>query len=149
MWHLWKERCRRRFEENYVVKDGQAQQLILSIRYWIMKLGACFKPSSRSSTAFDFIAKRLAIQAKNPPLKQPTLVYWTRPRDDFLALNTDGAASEGLAAGGGILRDKYGNHLLNFFSFYGDGSNNVAESRAILDGILTCKRQGFTKFIIY
>ncbi|KAF5176952.1 Ribonuclease h domain [Thalictrum thalictroides] len=43
------------------------------------------------------------------------------------------------AAGGGILRNANGQHIANFFSFYGEGTNNVAETRALLDGLDMCQ----------
>ncbi|KAF5187109.1 hypothetical protein FRX31_023304 [Thalictrum thalictroides] len=61
----------------------------------------------------------LDLQYQNPPSKPPILVYWTRPPDIWVALNTNGAACNELTAGGGIVRNCQGEVLANFFSFYG------------------------------
>ncbi|KAF5184553.1 hypothetical protein FRX31_025861 [Thalictrum thalictroides] len=81
-------------------------------------------------------------------VKPLILVYWTRLPDNWVALNTDGAACNEVAAGGGIVRDSRGTHLANFFSYYGNGTNNEAESRAILDGITLCRKLGFSDILV-
>ncbi|KAF5186005.1 hypothetical protein FRX31_024408 [Thalictrum thalictroides] len=86
----------------------------------------------------------LEYATKTPPFKAPTIVFWTRPPDNYVALNTDGTWKDGLAAGGGVIRRGDGSHISNFFSFYGPGTNNLAESRAILDGIALCVLMGYT-----
>ncbi|OVA04095.1 hypothetical protein BVC80_4581g1 [Macleaya cordata] len=52
------------------------------------------------------------------------------------------------ATGGGVIRDDWGILLAAFHSFYGSGSNNVAETRALLDGLLLCQQLGITNFIV-
>ncbi|OVA09796.1 hypothetical protein BVC80_1759g13 [Macleaya cordata] len=41
-----------------------------------------------------------------------------------------------------------GHLLAAFHSFYGSGSNNLAESRALLDGLLLCHQLGIINFIV-
>ncbi|KAF5192594.1 hypothetical protein FRX31_017817 [Thalictrum thalictroides] len=108
-----------------------------------------FTLTTRSITPFGNIASLLPIPFLNHPLKQSIIVYWTRPLDDFMALNTDGVASGDLVAGGGIIRDKRDHLHLNYFYFYGQGFNNYAKNRAILDGIMNYKEHGFNHVIIY
>ncbi|OVA08894.1 Reverse transcriptase zinc-binding domain [Macleaya cordata] len=52
------------------------------------------------------------------------------------------------AAGGGVIRDDQGILLAAFHSFYGSGSNNLAETRALLDGLLLCQQLGITNSIV-
>ncbi|XP_017223083.1 uncharacterized protein LOC108199588 isoform X1 [Daucus carota subsp. sativus] len=73
------------------------------------------------------------------------LVCWRKPEKGFIALNADGASQNGIAAGGGILRDHTGKHISNFYNNYGTGSVFIAESKAILDGLSICKELGYNK----
>ncbi|KAF5182220.1 Ribonuclease h domain [Thalictrum thalictroides] len=77
------------------------------------------------------------------------LFTWTRQPDGALVLNTDGVAMNGVSAGGGILRNHQGRHLANFFHFYGEGTNNTAECRAILDGLTLGKSLDITNIQIH
>ncbi|OVA09824.1 Reverse transcriptase zinc-binding domain [Macleaya cordata] len=52
------------------------------------------------------------------------------------------------AAGGGVIRNDQGILLAAFHSFYGSDSNNLAETRALLDGLLLCQQLGITNFIV-
>ncbi|KAF5204671.1 hypothetical protein FRX31_005740 [Thalictrum thalictroides] len=79
------------------------------------------------------------IPIKDPPLKAPIIVFWKRPNADSVALNIDGASQEGFAAGGSLIRNHLGQHIVNFFSFYGEGTNNMAETRALYDGLQLCE----------
>ncbi|KAF5203197.1 hypothetical protein FRX31_007220 [Thalictrum thalictroides] len=112
------------------------------------RLSKFFIPSTRSSDSFSQVALSLGILPNDPPVKPPILVYWTRPPDNWVALNTDGAACNNHAAGGGIVRYRRGVHLANFFTYYGNGTNNEAESRAILEGISLCKSLGYCNILI-
>ncbi|KAF5197613.1 Ribonuclease h domain [Thalictrum thalictroides] len=148
LWELWRERCRRRFEDNYTVKISQGEHIIFRVRYWALRLSKFFIPSTRSSDSFSQVAMSLGILHNDPPVKPPILVYWTRPPDNWVALNTDGAACNNHAAGGGIVRDRHGVHLAIFFTYYGNGTNNEAESMAILEGISLCKSLGYCNILI-
>ncbi|KAF5185379.1 hypothetical protein FRX31_025033 [Thalictrum thalictroides] len=64
-------------------------------------------------------------------------------------MNTNGAAKDGLTAGGGMLRDHQGFHKANFFCFYGDGTNNSAKCSAILDGLNLCNTLGYRDIFIH
>ncbi|KAF5176893.1 hypothetical protein FRX31_033521, partial [Thalictrum thalictroides] len=107
LWEIWKERSARRFEDDY--RPNTSQDIIIKIRFWILRLGEVIYISHRSSDNFCQVAKALGLRFKNPPLDRPLLVYWTRPPKGFLALNTDGASSDNIASGGGVVRDGNGN----------------------------------------
>ncbi|OVA03091.1 Ribonuclease H domain [Macleaya cordata] len=53
-----------------------------------------------------------------------------------------------MAAGGGVVRESRGQIVAAFRSFYGSGTNNLAESRALLDGLLVCRQIGVTKIVV-
>lgn len=52
----------------------------------------------------------------------------------MFCLNTDGSSINGTSSGGGVIGTYDGSHVSNFFSFYGRGPNNYAETRALLEG---------------
>ncbi|KAF5188151.1 Ribonuclease h domain [Thalictrum thalictroides] len=84
----------------------------------------------------------MGIRHKDPPIQAPKIIYWHSPPGNFAALNVDGACQNGMAAGGGVIRNAYGLHIANFFSFYEEGTNNLAETRALLDGLAMCEELG-------
>ncbi|KAF5195554.1 hypothetical protein FRX31_014857 [Thalictrum thalictroides] len=131
-----------------VTKGGVLLVLIFKIRFWLIKLCECYTPSRRSSYKFSQVASLLGLTTKYPILKLPSIVYWTRPPDLYVALNVDGSAQTGQASGGGILRNNKAQHITNFFTFYGTGSNNMAETRALLDGLTLCLELGLDKIQI-
>ncbi|KAL8100557.1 uncharacterized protein LOC141683980 isoform X2 [Apium graveolens] len=92
--------------------------------------GSCVLPKGRSGSDTHF------------------LVYWRKPPEGFIALNIRGALQNGIAAGGGVLRNYAGEHLSNFYNNYGSVSINFAESKAILDGLSVCKELGYNKIQI-
>ncbi|KAF5188016.1 hypothetical protein FRX31_022396 [Thalictrum thalictroides] len=142
LWEIWKERCSRTYEDGFQRK-GPA--IIFKIRFWLIRLCECYTPSRRSRDKFSQVASLLGLPTKNPRIKMPSIVYWTRPPDPFVALNVDGSAQNGQAAGGGIIRTNKGQHITNFFKYYGIGTNNMAETRALLDGLTICIELGLGK----
>ncbi|KAF5203702.1 hypothetical protein FRX31_006708 [Thalictrum thalictroides] len=77
-----------------------------------------------------------------------SIIIKIRPPEDYVALNIDGAGQEGEVARWGILRNSRGQHLANFFSYYEQGANNLAETRAILDGLTICQDLCIDKILI-
>ncbi|OIT40476.1 hypothetical protein A4A49_55686, partial [Nicotiana attenuata] len=49
----------------------------------------------------------------------------------------------GLASGGGCLRDQYGDLIMAYSTFFGSCTNNMAEARAILVGLIWCIDNGY------
>ncbi|KAF5204423.1 hypothetical protein FRX31_005990 [Thalictrum thalictroides] len=136
LWEIWKERCSRKYEEGY---QWKITEIIIKIRCWIIRLCECYLPTRRSGLLFKQSALVCGLQIKDPPLKAPIIVFWKRPNADFVALNIDGASQEGIAAGGGLIRNHLGQHIVNFFSIYGEGTNNMAETRELYDGLQLCE----------
>ncbi|KAL2486928.1 Uncharacterized protein Adt_31684 [Abeliophyllum distichum] len=84
---------------------------------------------------------RFLVSLLPPP---PTLVFWRTPPVGSYKINTDGCVKDGVASGGGIIRDSSGQCIRAFFSFYGDCTILEAELRAILDGIILAQRLGLS-----
>ncbi|OVA11571.1 Ribonuclease H domain [Macleaya cordata] len=53
-----------------------------------------------------------------------------------------------IVAGGGVVRDNSGYIVAAFHSYYGSGTNNMAESRALLDGLLLCSQIGVRRIAV-
>lgn len=66
-------------------------------------------------------------------------VLWWEDTDHEWILNTDGTTKDNKAGGGGVLRKKNIHHLPNIFNYFGEGTSNMAESRALLYGLNMCK----------
>ncbi|KAF5201191.1 hypothetical protein FRX31_009221 [Thalictrum thalictroides] len=148
LWEIWKARCSKKFEDTQGQDTNQSGYIIIKVRYWLRRLCQIYTPKRRSHDSFNRMANLLGIDTKNPSLKPPILIYWLKPPFGCIALNTDGASQEGEAAGGGVMRDHEGTHISNYFCFYGKGTNNWAETRAILDGLIFCDMLGFTRIQI-
>ncbi|KAF5174869.1 hypothetical protein FRX31_035546, partial [Thalictrum thalictroides] len=122
--------------------------IILKVRFWILKLCQIYQPKRRSSNSFNDASRHLGIDPKNPTLKPPIIVFWTKPPIGFVSLCADGAAKDEEASSGGVIRDSAGKHISNFFSFYGKGSNNMAETRAVLDGLILCNMLRYSNIVL-
>ncbi|TXG59223.1 hypothetical protein EZV62_013796 [Acer yangbiense] len=69
-------------------------------------------------------------------------ISWTKPPAGWIKLNCDGSCrgNPGNSGGGGVIRDCHGMAIAAFSSFFGNGMNNSAELKAIMEGIRLCKR---------
>lgn len=63
------------------------------------------------------------------------LFFYSNPPWGFHSLHMDGATKNDIASGGGLLKDHNGPNTANFFAFYSSCTNNLAESRTLLDGL--------------
>lgn len=54
-------------------------------------------------------------------------------------MNTDRVIKDRNAGGGGIIRNIAGEHMLNFFNFFGKGTRNMEETKALLERILASR----------
>ncbi|CAH1412002.1 unnamed protein product [Lactuca virosa] len=72
------------------------------------------------------------IPMVSPKIPKGKWIKWAPPPFGILKLNTDGSLRNGMAAGGGIIRDYKGSALVAFSTFYGPGTNTFAEARAPL-----------------
>ena len=84
----------------------------------------------------------------SPNIPKGKWIKWAPPPFGILKLNTDGSSRNGMAAGGGIIRDYKGSALVAFSTFYGPGTNTFAEARAPLFGLMLCYRLGYSKVAV-
>ena len=67
-------------------------------------------------------------------------VSWEKPDPGWLKLNTDGSlsGSVGTTAGGGLIRDEFGNWVIGFSRKIGRIDSFIAELWALRDGLQLC-----------
>ena len=67
-------------------------------------------------------------------------VSWEKPDPGWLKLNTDGSlsGSVGTTAGGGLIRDEFGNWVIGFSRKIGRTDSFIAELWALRDGLQLC-----------
>ncbi|KAF5471925.1 hypothetical protein F2P56_008684, partial [Juglans regia] len=78
------------------------------------------------------------------------LVTWIKPPSDWVKLNCDGSCrgNPSNSGGGGVVCDCRGVVKATFSSHFGQGTNNRAELKAILEGIWLCKRFWYLNVVI-
>ncbi|OVA20883.1 Ribonuclease H domain [Macleaya cordata] len=92
-----------------------------------------------------FTCRTSLFVVRRRPIK---VLRWSTPPPGYFILNTDGSASDLSAAGGGVIRDNQGWIVAAFHRFYGSGTNNLAESRALLDGLDLCSQMGIRRIAV-
>ncbi|OVA15314.1 Ribonuclease H domain [Macleaya cordata] len=136
MWETWLERNRR-------LHNGPPASFIstrLKVLKWIHDLNPRLIVKKRSPATFKNFLSACNIsptQVRRKPIK---ILRWSTPPPGYFILNTDGASVSRIAAGGGVIRDSQGEIVAAFHSSYGMGTNNLAESRALLDGLALCRQ---------
>lgn len=65
------------------------------------------------------------------------LVFWKKLEFGWVKLNTDGCCKGNpcSSGGGGIIRDHNGNFRAAYAEHYGNCSNNMAEAKALFQGM--------------
>ncbi|OVA15373.1 Ribonuclease H domain [Macleaya cordata] len=85
------------------------------------------------------------VPVRTRPIK---ILRWSRPPPDYFILNPNGACADRIAAGGGVVWDNRCKLMAAFHSFYSSGTNNLAESRALLDGLSLCWDIGIDRIAV-
>ncbi|OVA03243.1 ZF-HD homeobox protein [Macleaya cordata] len=144
IWEVWVERNRRKHDE----QPSSRNTILYKVMQWVRNINPILRLCGQSPGRLQHILCICRLSPTPVRRKAPLVLRWSRPPVGFCILNTDGASSLQRAAGGGVIRDDRGILLAAFHSFYGSGSNNLAETRALLDGILLCHQLGITNFIV-
>ncbi|XP_060212308.1 uncharacterized protein LOC132639948 [Lycium barbarum] len=142
-WHIWKSRCSARFDNIKMSGWFIIQQVIKFIK---LVINLQF-PDLRIPVDWHDVCKEVD-QLK--PMIVSVAVYWLKPDFGWVKLNVDGCSkgNPGSSGGGGIIRDHNGSVICAFAEYYGDCSNNLAEAKAMLRGIILCINSGFTNVIV-
>ncbi|KAF5462708.1 hypothetical protein F2P56_018694 [Juglans regia] len=93
---------------------------------------------------------KFQIERPRTGAKEVKIVTWSKPPSGWVNLNCDGSCRGNLgnSGGGGIIRDSYSVVKAVFSTHFGNGTNNSAELKAIVEGILLCKQFHFFNIII-
>ncbi|XP_042964017.1 uncharacterized protein LOC122298309 [Carya illinoinensis] len=142
-WQLWNRRCKARVED----KVDSVQSVWYVVKLWIRRIMPLFMKVSRISNLDVDILKKLDIPVLYPKLRQPRVIRWKRPPQDWMKLNSDGSSlgNPGPAGAGGVIRDSLGRIHSAYSVFLGHGSNNYAELRSLLEGVRRCHQFGFRR----
>ncbi|XP_049381372.1 uncharacterized protein LOC125845930 [Solanum stenotomum] len=78
------------------------------------------------------------------------IVYWQRPPEQWVKLNTDGSAlsNPGRTGAGGIIREHNGEMILAFATPLGNGTNNQAEIGAAIFGMTWVLQLGYKSVVL-
>ncbi|KAL2480210.1 RNase H domain-containing protein [Abeliophyllum distichum] len=99
LWFLWDGRNNSKYKDEKLT----ATRIIKRINYMMESL----------------LKAGVLIQATRK-LSVPVAVTWRKPKEGWIKLNTDGALKEcGLAAGGGVIRNHFGDVSWGFYDYYG------------------------------
>ena len=85
-------------------------------------------------------------------LKKTRMVFvkWMKPPLGWFKLNTDGSSVQQrkVAAGGGVIRDGFGNWVVGFSIGFDFRSSVMAELSALRDGLIIAKSVGIKKIVV-
>ncbi|OIS99333.1 putative ribonuclease h protein [Nicotiana attenuata] len=142
-YEIWNSRYASRFENIHMFERFIIQQVskymtfLLNIQFPKVTLP---HPCHALCTAVE--TARLVITSQS--------VRWYKPDDGWVKLNTDGCSkgNPGNSDGGGILRNSQGACIFAFADYYGTCSNNMAEAKAMLQGIKMCIASRYSNVIV-
>ncbi|KAF5452775.1 hypothetical protein F2P56_027742 [Juglans regia] len=140
-WKLWERRCKARFDGHL----DTIETVWSAIKSWICRIMHLNQNYMRLHSHDIAILKSLDIPAWIPRAKKITVVKWNPPQRDRVKLNTDGSSlgNPGSAGAGGVIRDDNGKMCAGYVVSLGQGSNNFAELRSLLEGVRRCCQRGF------
>ena len=144
LWEIWKERNRRLFQNQSLSEESLYSKIEVAISE-VMNSDLRKRPREEGS----FSEWDAEIKKRWPLLINPPLLYkkknniarlnckWEPPPPGWIKLNFDGASrgNPGKAGIGCIIRDEYGNRLVERSKPLAKVTNNMAELEAVKEGI--------------
>nr|XP_019067280.1 uncharacterized protein LOC109119268 [Solanum lycopersicum] len=142
-WNLWKNRC--------ACKYGGKATNISRVKYAVYK--DTFKMLKNTFPHINWPPSWTALIQKSEKCIHDikvSMVKWIKPPDQWIKINTDGSAltNPGKIGAGGILRDKEGKLVMAFSTPLGEGSNNIAEIKAVFIGLTWALELGFRNIML-
>ncbi|XP_057976044.1 uncharacterized protein LOC131163466 [Malania oleifera] len=122
-----------------------AERIWLAIKVWLRRISENIRSSKSLSTQDIKVLSTLEIPIITSKAQTPCVVRWGNPRVGSVKLNVDGSCrgNPGTCGVGGVIRDCSGTFLDAYSSFFGFGSNNKAELRALMEGVRMCKEMSY------
>lgn len=121
-----------------------ARWIVLRVIKHIQMTAFLYLPPKPNSRIQDHVLGILGIPTCRLEIKRGVWCQWSKPRG--YKLNFDGSAKENDSSGGRIIRDANDILLVAFSSFYGEGTHNGAEFRALRDSLSLCHALGILEF---
>nr|XP_010315780.1 uncharacterized protein LOC104644285 [Solanum lycopersicum] len=142
-WNLWKNRC--------AAKYGGKTANISKVKYAIYKDN--YKMLTNAFPQVKWPAKWAELIHMSERCVHDikvNMVTWTRPKDQWIKVNTDGSAinNPGKMGVGGILRDKSDRLVMALTTPLGEGTNNKAELEAVILGLTWALELGYKNIIL-
>ncbi|XP_027178018.1 uncharacterized protein LOC113777177 [Coffea eugenioides] len=141
-WSLWKIRNQVLFQEGLL----SVQRVIGLVDSFLMQLvrAKVFRELHfRGNTDckwFRYVVAPLKVS------KRSISVSWLKPPLGTLKLNSDASMVEGVASGGGLIRNHEGNLIFTFYKEFGVADVLLAEGLALLHGLQLYKEKGYSSF---
>ncbi|XP_071906033.1 uncharacterized protein [Coffea arabica] len=144
LWFLWRSRNDARFGNI----PSTCAKVIFNINGWLAVAGAA-RMLSRGQLEGDmdtYFARYFRIK----PVKAlcPKVISWMKPPRGSVKMNTDASVVNGLAKGGGVIRDFERKMLGAFYKEFGDCEVVQAEGLAVLAGLQWCVGAGLSDILV-
>ncbi|OVA09274.1 Ribonuclease H domain [Macleaya cordata] len=131
IWEIWLERNRRRHDEN----PSSLPSVYFRVIRWIRNINPILRVNARSPSSLQSILVACCVSP---------ITVRRKPYSCALLVAPPSKA----ATGGGVIRNDQGRIIAAFHSSYGQGTNNLAESRALLDGLAMCRQLGISRILV-
>ncbi|XP_071933097.1 uncharacterized protein [Coffea arabica] len=144
LWFLWRSRNDARFGNIHPVYS----KVIFDANGWLVAKGAaCMLNRVQLEGDMDtYFARYFRIKpAKSFCLKA---ISWMKPPRGSFKLNTDASVINGLAKGGGVIRDSEGKMLGAFYKEFGEYEVVYAEGLALFTGLQWCMGIGLSDILV-
>ncbi|XP_027124270.2 uncharacterized protein [Coffea arabica] len=144
LWFLWRSRNDARFGNLHPVHS----KVIFEANGWLVAKGAaCMLNKVQLEGDMDtYFARFFRVKpAKSFCLKA---ISWMKPPRGTYKLNTDASVINGLAKGGGVVRDFEGKMIGAFYKEFGEYEVVYAEGLALCSGLQWCMEAGLSDILV-
>lgn len=131
---IWVDRCRATYDD----KPMNARQVCLQIIRKVHLISVVHSPQRPATKLQYHHMEIMGISRKHIRFKRGGWHRWVPPATGEYKLNIDGSTRGNFMTGGGVIRDSCGGFIAGFSTAYGNGTNMIAEFRALLEGLVLC-----------
>ncbi|XP_027156871.1 uncharacterized protein LOC113758040 [Coffea eugenioides] len=144
LWFMWRSRNDARFGNI----PSAYSKVIFDVNGWLVATGAArmlnrFQLEGDTDTYFAPY-----FRIKPGKSLRPKAISWMKPPRGSIKLNTDASVTNGLAKGGGVIRDFEGKMLGAFYKEFGECEVVHAEGLALLTGLQWCVETGLSGILV-
>ncbi|GLJ11561.1 hypothetical protein SUGI_0171160 [Cryptomeria japonica] len=149
VWHIWKERNRRFFNEEALSYDSLIPKIKGAIEevFNVKVVGRkyCSYSSWDKEMERHWNLTKISGYKLMDKKQNKDRVVWSPPTTGNIKVNFDGAScgNPGKSGYGAIIRDKFGNFVGANYGPLGINTNNMAEMAGLLAGLEWCVARGF------